>query len=53
MTEVHAMVFVCDCHSMKAAVMELSAYLFETLHEDGEFILHRGQRRMSCARSRV
>src|SRR5215831_4283295 len=28
---------------MKAAVMELSAYLLETLREDGEFILHRGQ----------
>ena len=39
------MVFVCDCHSMKAAVMELSAYLIETLREDGEFILHRGQHR--------
>src|SRR5215468_1804330 len=30
---------------MKAAVMELSAYLIETLREDGEFILHRGQHR--------
>src|SRR5262249_8289429 len=30
---------------MKAAVMELSAYLFETLREDGEFLLHRGQQR--------
>jgi hypothetical protein len=38
---------------MKAAVMELSAYLFKTLREDGEFILHWGQHRMSCARSRV
>src|SRR5262249_39317775 len=28
---------------MKAAVMELSAYLLETLCGDGEFILHRGQ----------
>src|SRR5215471_11226242 len=30
---------------MKAAVRELSAYLLETLREDGEFILHRGQHR--------
>src|SRR5499426_1265043 len=30
---------------MKAAVMELSAYLLETLREDGEFILHRGEHR--------
>src|SRR5499433_762896 len=30
---------------MKAAVMELSAYLIQTLREDGEFILHRGQHR--------
>src|SRR5438874_337551 len=28
---------------MKAAVMELSAYLLETLREDGELILYRGQ----------
>src|SRR5262249_21073756 len=30
---------------MKSAVMELSAYLFEMLREDGEFLLHRGQQR--------
>src|SRR5215510_12307355 len=30
---------------MKAAVMELAAYLLETLREDGEFILYRGQHR--------
>jgi hypothetical protein len=33
MTEVHAMVFVCECHSMRAAVMELSAYLFEVVYQ--------------------
>jgi serine/threonine protein kinase len=30
---------------MEAAVMELSKYLLETLRDDGEFILYRGQHR--------